>query len=66
MRTKKTEFLKDHVMFLNGKRTFCSSGHIWRNGKKAEKYSYDVPLKYYDGLIKVGLIADTRKKKKDA
>lgn len=63
-KTIKVEFEIDHVMFINGKRTFCSSGHIYRNGEKCEKRSYSIPSDYHDDLLKKGIIKNARKKKK--
>lgn len=62
---RKVEFLKDHVMFIDGKRTFCSSGFNYPNGKKEKgvKKKYSIDDSVAVELMDKGIIKDTRRKK---
>lgn len=62
---RKVEFIKDHVMFIDGKRTFCSSGYNFPNGKKdkgvKKKYLIDDDIAIQ--LMDKKIVKDTRRKK---
>lgn len=51
------EFLKDHVLFLYGKRTFCTSSQMRNDdGEFQERRRYNIPLEYYKEFITKKLI----------
>lgn len=56
-------FIQDRVMFIDGKRTFCTSGHKWRNGKKAERVEYKLDKKVFEELEAKGIVERKHKKK---
>jgi hypothetical protein len=65
MKTIKVEFVKDHVMFLSGKRTFISSKQLRdKNGEYRPRKKYSIPSDLHDEFVEKGLIKSARKKKK--
>ena len=51
------EFLEDHVLFLYGKRTFCTSNQMRADdGEFLPRRRYNIPLEYYKDFIKNKLI----------
>jgi len=60
MNTKETtsvEFIKDHVFFIYGKRTFASSGQMRNDdGEFKPRKRYNLPLEYYKEFLTKKLI----------
>lgn len=64
MSTIKVEFLKDRVMFLGGKRIFCTSNQVKdAAGKLKPKRKYSIPSELHDEFVEKGIIKNARKKK---
>lgn len=71
------EFLKDRVMFLSGKRVFCTSNRMKiinksggvskdKNGeiRYRSKRKYRIPSELHDEFVEKGIITSARKVKK--
>lgn len=64
MKTIKVEFIKDHVMFLKGKRVFISSKQLRDDkGRYKPRKKYALPSGLHDDFVAKGLIKNARKKK---
>jgi len=64
-KTIKVEFLQDRVMFVNGKRIFCTSNQVKKlDGKMNPKKKYSIPSELHDEFVEKGIIKSARKGKK--
>ena len=56
-KTVSVEFLKDHVFFIHGKRTFATSNQMRADdGEFMPRRRYGLPLEYYKEFLKKKLI----------
>ena len=63
-KTIKVEFVKDHIMFIDGKRRYISSKQLRdKEGKYKPRRKYAIPYALHDELLNKDIIKNAKKTK---